>query len=66
MSNHAVVSYYLLVPFSWCFPCRALSHTLDKVIYENKKVTLIKINMDEAVNLSIKYNVRTFFSDITL
>ena len=54
---------------TWCFPCKILSPILEKVAEEYKgKIILAKVNVDEAREHAIKYNIQAvptvkFFKD---
>ena len=54
---------------TWCFPCKILSPTLEKIADEYKgKIILAKVNVDEARECAIKYNIQVvptvkFFKD---
>ena len=49
----------VLVDFyaDWCGPCKMLSPIIEKVAKENKDTKFVKINVDEAQDLAIKYNI---------
>jgi thioredoxin 1 len=53
------VSGNVLLQFSaaWCGPCRMLSPILTDLVLENKDITLIKIDIDEATELAGKYEI---------
>jgi thioredoxin 1 len=43
----------------WCGPCKMIAPLLDKIAAERAdSVTVAKVNVDENLNLSTKYNVR--------
>ena len=54
---------------TWCFPCKILSPILEKIAEEYKgKIILAKVNVDEAREHAIKYNIQAvptvkFFKD---
>ncbi len=49
----------VLVDFyaDWCGPCKMLSPIIEEVAKENKDTKFVKINVDEAQDLAIKYNI---------
>lgn len=52
----------ILPPFRWCPPCKKISPVAEKFC-ESKKVTLLKIDIDQAGPLATAYeitNVPTF------
>lgn len=53
----------------WCGPCKALSPVLEEIASQsNGKVSIVKVNVDEAAPLASKYGIRgiptlIFFKD---
>ena len=49
----------VLVDFyaEWCGPCKMLSPTVDEVANENDDIKVVKVNVDEAQDIAIKYQV---------
>lgn len=47
----------VLVDFyaDWCYPCRMLAPTLEKIAKENDDVKIVKVNVDENEKLAIEY-----------
>ncbi|RUS32740.1 thioredoxin-like protein [Jimgerdemannia flammicorona] len=39
----------------WCDPCKVLGPILAKSVAENKKVTMARLNVDEAADVASKY-----------
>ena len=48
-----IVDFYA----DWCGPCKMMSPIIDKIAEENKEVKVGKLNVDEAQDIAIKYNV---------
>ena len=52
----------VLVDFwaEWCGPCKAIAPSLDQISKEmEKKITVVKLNIDENPNISQQYNIRS-------
>lgn len=49
----------VLVDFyaDWCGPCKMLSPVVDAVASENENIKVVKVNVDNAQDLAIKYQV---------
>ena len=49
----------VLVDFyaDWCGPCKMLSPVVDSVANENEDIKVVKVNVDDAQDLAIKYQV---------
>lgn len=49
----------VLVDFwaEWCGPCKMMTPVLEKLESERDDITIAKVNVDEAPELAIKYNV---------
>lgn len=41
----------------WCGPCKMMSPIIDSIAEENKELKVGKVNVDEAQELAIKYNI---------
>ena len=41
----------------WCGPCKMLSPIVDEVAEENTDIKVVKINVDNAQDLAMKYQV---------
>lgn len=41
----------------WCGPCKMMSPIIDSIAEENNNVKVGKLNVDEAQDIAIKYNV---------
>lgn len=49
----------VLVDFyaDWCGPCKMLSPMVDQVAQENETIKVVKVNVDEAQDLALQYQV---------
>lgn len=43
----------------WCGPCKTLGPILDKLAEERPDINVVKVNVDENSDLSIKYGIRS-------
>lgn len=43
----------------WCGPCKALLPTLEKINDENDNILVVKVDVDDASELSAEYAVRS-------
>ena len=41
----------------WCGPCKMMSPIIDKIAEENGEIKVGKLNVDEAQDIAVKYNV---------
>ena len=41
----------------WCGPCKMMSPIIDKIAEENGGIKVGKLNVDEAQDIAVKYNV---------
>ena len=41
----------------WCGPCKMMSPIIDKIAEENGEIKVGKLNIDDAQDIAIKYNV---------
>lgn len=50
----------VLVDFfaDWCGPCKMLLPTLDKLAETQEDISVVKINVDDNVDLAKQYNIR--------
>ena len=48
-----IVDFYA----DWCGPCKMMSPIIDKIAEENEKIKVGKLNVDEAQDIAMKYNV---------
>ena len=51
----------ILVDFyaDWCGPCRALAPVLDEIANENHNFKIGKVNVDDEINLSSQFKIRS-------
>jgi thioredoxin 1 len=50
----------------WCAPCKLISPLVDELAEKYKdKVKVVKVNVDHAPNISIKYSIETIPTLIT-
>ena len=43
----------------WCGPCRMMGPIVDEIAEENLELKVFKVNVDEASELAIKYDVES-------
>jgi len=48
-----IVDFYA----DWCGPCKMMSPVIDKIAEENDNIKVGKLNVDEAQDIAMKYNV---------
>ena len=48
-----VVDFYA----DWCGPCKMMSPIIDKIAEENIDIKVGKLNVDEAQEIAVRYNV---------
>ena len=50
----------ILVDFyaDWCRPCKMLAPILEEIAFENSKISIAKLNVDHAKDISTEYSVR--------
>ncbi len=49
----AIVDFYA----DWCGPCKMMSPIIDKIAEENSNIKVGKLNVDNAQDIAVKYNV---------
>ena len=48
-----IVDFYA----DWCGPCKMMSPIIDKIAEENDNIKVGKLNVDDAQDIAMKYNV---------
>lgn len=48
-----IVDFYA----DWCGPCKMMSPIIDEIAEENNNIKVGKLNVDEAQNIAVSYNV---------
>ena len=48
-----IVDFYA----DWCGPCKMMSPVIDKIAEENDNIKVGKLNVDDAQDIAMKYNV---------
>ena len=58
--DDAIKEGVVLVDFfaTWCGPCRMLSPLLEEIAEENPDLTILKIDVDEASELAMRYGIQ--------
>ena len=52
-SKTVLVDFYA----DWCGPCKMLSPVIEAVAKENEAIKVVKINVDEAQEIAMEYNI---------
>ncbi|MCI5774696.1 MAG: thioredoxin [Erysipelotrichaceae bacterium] len=52
-NDKVLVDFYA----DWCGPCKMLAPVLEEVSQENGDVAIVKVNVDQAQELAMKFNV---------
>ena len=52
-SKTVVVDFYA----DWCGPCKMISPVVEAVAKENEQAKFVKINVDDAQELAMEYNI---------
>jgi len=57
--NDLINDEVVLVDFyaTWCGPCKMLSPVVEAVANENEDIKVVKVNVDDAQDLAIQYQV---------
>lgn len=59
--NEALNNKYVLVDFyaDWCGPCKMVRPVLEELDAENDQLTIVKVNVDNELDLASKYGVQS-------
>lgn len=59
--NEALNNRYVLVDFyaDWCGPCKMVGPVLEELDAENDQLTIVKVNVDNELDLASKYAVQS-------
>lgn len=59
--NEALNNKYVLVDFyaDWCGPCKMVGPVLEELDVENDQLTIVKVNVDNELDLASKYGVQS-------
>lgn len=59
--NEALNNKYVLVDFyaDWCGPCKMVGPVLEELDGENDQLTVVKVNVDNELDLASKYGVQS-------
>ena len=59
--NEALNNKYVLVDFyaDWCGPCKMVGPVLEALDAENDQLTIVKVNVDNELDLASKYGVQS-------
>ena len=50
----------------WCGPCKAFSPVVESVANENEDIKVVKVNVDDAQDLAIKYQVMSIPTTVVI
>ena len=50
----------------WCGPCKAYSPIVESVASENEDIKVVKINLDNALDIAIKYQVMSIPTTVVI
>ena len=50
----------------WCGPCKAYSPVVESVASENEDIKVVKVNVDDAQDLAIKYQVMSIPTTVVI
>ena len=50
----------------WCGPCKAFSPVVESVASENEDIKVVKVNVDDAQDLAIKYQVMSIPTTVVI
>jgi thioredoxin 1 len=52
-NNFVIADFYA----EWCMPCLMMAPVMENIAEKNKNVRFVKINVDDAQNLSVQYQI---------
>ena len=58
----------VLVDFyaDWCGPCKMLAPVMEEIANENEDIKVVKVNVDEAQDLAVKYDVMSIPTSVVI
>lgn len=58
----------VLVDFyaDWCGPCKMLAPIMEEIANENEDIKVVKVNVDEAQDLAVKYDVMSIPTSVVI
>ena len=58
----------VLVDFyaDWCGPCKMLAPIIEEIANENEDVKVVKVNVDEAQDIAVKYDVMSIPTTVVI
>ena len=57
-----IVDFYA----DWCGPCKMLAPVMEEIANENEDIKVVKVNVDEAQDLAVKYNVMSIPTSVVI
>ena len=50
----------------WCGPCKMLAPIIEEIANENEDIKVVKVNIDEAQDLAVKYDVMSIPTTVVI
>ena len=50
----------------WCGPCKMLAPVMEEIANENEDIKVVKVNVDEAQDLAVKYDVMSIPTSVVI